>query len=167
MLRTLKSSLAAKRLQLSIAVSSWHAPPAGAYEHVDLVNVMSYDHDGRHATLDALVVDVNRLKNAGVPTHKIVAGLPFYARGIDDRNKTATYAEIVKAHHPPADVDRVGDLYFNGPDTIRAKTRWAIDKKLAGVMIWELGQDAPGDASLLRVIESTVTTDSPRPSPPR
>jgi hypothetical protein len=33
-------------------------------------------------------------------------------------------------------------VYFNGARTIERKTKVALQRKLAGVMIWELGQDA-------------------------
>jgi hypothetical protein len=64
--------------------------------------------------------------------------------------------------HPKdaAEVDEIDDVYFNGPATIRRKTAFALESGLGGVMAWELGQDAPGDRSLLRVIRSLV--DKPR-----
>ena len=47
-------------------------------------------------------------------------------------------------------------MYFNGPETIAKKTRYAIEAGLGGVMIWELGQDAEGEASLLQAITKTA-----------
>lgn len=44
------------------------------------------------------------------------------------------------------------EVYYNGPDTIAEKTRYAMEN-LGGIMIWELTQDAAGeDQSLLQVI---------------
>ncbi len=40
----------------------------------------------------------------------------------------------------------------------RRKTEFALKSKLGGVMVWELGQDAAGDQSLLKVIRDV--TDS-------
>lgn len=44
-------------------------------------------------------------------------------------------------------------VYFNGPTTLRRKTAFAASEGLAGVMVWELGQDdvrdLPGSAPLL------------------
>jgi hypothetical protein len=48
-----------------------------------------------------------------------------------------------------------------GRDHVRRKTEFALKAGLAGVMFWELGQDAAGDGSLLKVIRSTVASWSP------
>ena len=48
-------------------------------------------------------------------------------------------------------------LYFNGPDLVAKKTRYALEQKLRGVMFWELGQDADGADSLLSVIREEVS----------
>ena len=39
------------------------------------------------------------------------------------------------------DQDEVDGFYFNGPTTIRNKVKLAQSSGLAGVMIWETGQD--------------------------
>ena len=44
-------------------------------------------------------------------------------------------------HLPVAVGLQVDGHYFNGRYTIERKTRYAIDQGLAGVMIWESGQD--------------------------
>jgi hypothetical protein len=52
--------------------------------------------------------------------------------------------------------DQISDtIYYNGPNTIRKKTKLAMEKT-SGVMIWELTQDAPGNNSLLKVINQAV-----------
>ena len=43
--------------------------------------------------------------------------------------------------------------YLNSRATILAKAKLA--RQYGGIMIWELGQDAPGDASLLKAIVET------------
>jgi hypothetical protein len=66
-----------------------------------------------------------------------------------------------------AQVDQVNDIYYNGIPTIKAKTQLAIDK-VAGVMIWEIGQDAFGvnkQYSLLRAIDELVGPLSPTQEP--
>ena len=47
--------------------------------------------------------------------------------------------------------------HFNGPSTIRAEIRYAGEQSLGGIMIWEIGQDAVGDASLRKVIADELT----------
>jgi GH18 family chitinase len=120
---------------------------------------MAYDNDGRHSTPEAAEQAVQSLVDRGVPPEKIVLGLPFYGRGVKDRDRTLTWREIVAKHRPAATLDEVDGVYFNGPETIRRKTRFALQKKLAGVMVWELGQDASGNDSLLQVIRNSVAAE--------
>ena len=141
---------------LSVTVTGWQKLSREAIAAVDWVNVMSYDHNGRHATFDSARADVKTLIEGGVPLHKINLGLPFYGRHITKRRQVETYREIVRNYNLAPEVDEVDKLYFNGPSTIRQKTEWAIQSQLGGVMVWELGQDAAGDNSLLKVIYDTV-----------
>ncbi|MDC0175629.1 hypothetical protein OAJ60_01730 [Planctomycetaceae bacterium] len=57
---------------------------------------------------------------------------------------------------------RTNGIYFNGPSIIRRKTRLAASGGLAGVSIWEIGQDARGPRSLLRVISQSRRTTTDR-----
>ena len=117
---------------------------------------MSYDNPGRHSTLEQARTDVATFTKRGVPPSRLVLGLPFYGRSVADGKQTRTYAEIAANKKLPGTTDESEGIYFNGPVTIAEKVRWARKEGLAGVMIWELGQDATGDASLLRVIRGSV-----------
>lgn len=143
-------------LKLSAAVAAWQTLTPEWIEAVDAVNLMSYDAPGKHSTLDAAQSDVRKLLDQKVPAEKIRLGLPFYGRGIVQRDLTKTYAEISKSNSGSINDDEFNGVYFNGPATIHAKTQFAQVNNLGGVMVWEIGQDAPGDASLLKVIQSTV-----------
>lgn len=72
------------------------------------------------------------------------------------------HQELHKTHPELSDpsVDLVGDYYFNGADLIQRKTRHALDNKLGGVMIWEIGQDTHSSqpSSLLAAITKTIAT---------
>lgn len=144
-------------LQLSMTVAAWQKPLPAAISAVDTVQIMAYDHDNRHSTFEGCQEDVQTVIDAGVSRRKIVLGMPFYGRDVKTR-EAMTYGDIVNAHHPEPESDHVGNLYFNGPETIRRKTEFALKSKLGGVMVWELGQDAAGDQSLLKVIRDV--TDS-------
>ncbi|HPA42262.1 MAG TPA: hypothetical protein PKV69_09635, partial [Candidatus Hydrogenedentes bacterium] len=52
--------------------------------------------------------------------------------------------------------DEVGGFYFNNADTLRRKTRYALEERLAGVMIWELSMDTRDDTSLLKAITDEI-----------
>ncbi len=143
-------------LVLSVTLAGWQKLPRKAFDAVDWVNVMSYDHPGRHSTFEAAQSDVKKLIDAGAPARKITLGLPFYGRDVMKPERALAYREIVVKYRPGPETDEIGGVYFNGPAMIRRKTEYALDARLAGVMVWELGQDAQGDQSLLKVIRAAV-----------
>jgi len=157
LLRELRTAFEPNGLILSVTVAAWQRLPQEAIRSVHYVQVMAYDHKEQHSTLANTARDLKTLLDAKILAKKIVLGLPFYGRDI--RTRTAmTYADIVARYHPQSSSDQVEQIYFNGPDTIRQKTRLAIDSGLGGLMVWELGQDAPGRHSLLNVIRETMTS---------
>lgn len=148
-----RRAFAPHHLQLSVTIAPWQKLAPSAVAAVDFVNLMSYDHDGRHSTFAQAEADVDGLVRGGIPPIKICLGIPFYGRSITKRDTALSYADIVSQYHPATNVDEVNGLYFNGPETVAQKTRYALRRRLGGVMIWEIGQDAPGERSLLKVIQ--------------
>jgi len=146
----------AEQKEVSLAMAGWQHLSARAFAAVDGVNLMSYDGPERHATFDQAVREVAGLRKENVPAAKIRLGLPFYGRGITNRDQVSTYAQIVQMHRLKANVNEIDGLFFNGPDLIKQKVAWAQKQKLGGVMVWEIGQDAAGDKSLLKVIRKSV-----------
>ncbi len=145
-------------LMLTVTIAAWQKLPPSAVDAVDAVQVMAYDHPGEHSTFANSRRDVQALLDAGIPSSKIVLGLPFYGRDVTN-SEAKTYREIVDKLKTQPDglrSDRLGTIYFNGPKTIHEKTKFAVDGNLAGVMIWEIAQDAVGDDSLLRQIDATL-----------
>jgi chitinase len=148
----------------------------------DLVNVMSYDlagpwgeYSGHHAPLRQMEGDpIKRSveqsmaywKNRGIPTYKLVVGLPAYGYRYDgykpfekldreklrERIKPIAWMDIRKlAWERRGDVDATsvwfvspdGKSYISSddPQTIRIKTKWARDAGYRGVFFWAYGQD--------------------------
>ena len=150
-------AFAPRGLRLSVTIAPWQKLAPAAIAAVDAVNLMSYDHEGRHSTFAQAQADTAEMLRQGVPAQKLCLGLPFYGRDIAHPDTSLAYADIAAQYHPAPAVDQVNSLYFNGIQTIRQKTRYARDYHLGGVMVWELGQDAPGNASLLKAIEQAAT----------
>jgi GH18 family chitinase len=154
LLSEVKEAFRPKRLLVTVALADWQNPGAAAYEAVDRIHIMAYDHGGeRHSTFEQAVADVKAFEARKVPRAKLCLGLPFYGRGMKDRKLQMSYAEVMRQYRPAPEADAVGGVYFNGIETIRRKTRFARGHGLGGVMVWELGQDASGKASLLRAIQ--------------
>lgn len=156
LLTELREAFTPHKLQLTAAVSAEQLNLRQIGEAVDYLNLMSYDHDERHATLEDARSDLERLRDAEVPAGKITLGVPFYARGIKERSRMLGYGQVVDSFDPAPDVNEVDHLYFNGVNLIRQKTEYAIANELAGVMIWELAFDAAGEHALLPVIHKTI-----------
>ena len=147
------------KLTLSAALAGWQNLPAVGFEALDRIHLMAYDHDEpRHASLDLVQADIKQmLAHPGMSPEKLCVGIPCYARGLKNRGKSITYAEIVDKFQPAANLDETDEWYFNGLDTVRTKARLVRDQTLGGVMFWELGQDATGDASLIRAARRELT----------
>ena len=168
LLAEVRNAFAPHRLKLTIALAGWQGLPPDAFQSVDRVHLMAYDAEGKHATYEFAEAEVARMMKRGVPAEKICLGLPFYGRGMKDRARELAYAQIVKQFQPRPDVDEVieVDVYFNGMATIERKTEFALSKKLAGVMIWEIGQDINDERSLLRSVKRAVAAGKEKGSGP-
>ncbi len=121
---------------------------------VDFINVMAYDGgDGERHSQYRFAVDCGTYwkETRGLPAHKVVLGVPFYARP-----SWADYGMIVESVPDAYSKDHTAyngmDVHYNGVDTIKKKTEYAKEN-LGGIMIWELTQDT-GNAkkSLLQAI---------------
>ena len=156
-----KAAFRLQKLSVTAAIAGWQQLSAVAAKSLDRIHLMSYDAEGQHSTLLQARKDIQRLRAAGIPAARICLGLPFYGRSLNKTRTAHTYAEIVRRFAPAATVDQINGIYFNGPSTIRRKTRLATSGGLAGVSIWEIGQDVRGPRSLLRVISQSrrVTTE--------
>ncbi len=150
LLRETRRLFVPKRRTVEIAVNSAKPFPRDWTVKIDAVHVMSYDNGPRHATYEQAVADLNKMALLGVPAEMQLLGLPFYGRQITNRDNAITYAEIKERFQPNREQDEAGGYYFNGPATIAKKVKLAKSRGLAGVMIWEIGQDAKGKDSLLK-----------------
>ncbi|MBL8848384.1 MAG: glycoside hydrolase family 18 protein [Planctomycetaceae bacterium] len=136
---------------LTAAQSPWRDFGRGFYDVIDRIYVMSYNHKHPHARFADSQADIERMLKFGCPRDKLVLGMPFYGR--NQRGNSRTYAEIVKSKSFARGSDLIDGFAFNSRRTVQRKTRYARDEQLAGVMVWEVGQDvSDGDESLLSAI---------------
>ena len=140
---------------------------AAALNALDFINIMSYDYTGpwnasspgQHSSYNHAKRGVNFWKNTvGISPSKLTLGVPFY--GYDFQNSTTvetfTYLSMLTSDVSNSERDNVGNKYYNGRPTIADKVKLAA-RNLSGIMIWELGQDAFSEYSLLETIHKTYT----------
>ncbi|MFD1604613.1 glycosyl hydrolase family 18 protein [Flavobacterium artemisiae] len=144
--------------------------PASTFAAYDWINIMAYDatgpwapgNPGQHSPYSMAVNQFNYWTGRGLPASKAVIGLPFYGYGFGaSANQGISFANIVAQYPGAENLDQVGNtIYYNGIPTIKQKTTFAI-QNAAGVMIWELSQDATGAKSLLTAVDQVVKGSNP------
>lgn len=197
LLREFRRQMNAVRPGLRISVAVGDSPQmlpgtnfAAVARVVDQVGVMNYDYAGPWNTKTGFVAplfasaeaprdyssiehSIAAYKAAGVPTRKLLMGMPFYGYSwtrVEEANHglfqegdgvrdDAPYHEI-RALAEPFETYRDplskapwlfdGDTFwtYEDPVSVRYKASYAVREHLAGVMIWELSGDTK-DAELL------------------
>jgi GH18 family chitinase len=111
---------------------------ADALQYIDLVNIMAYD-GGQGAGHSPFALAQNALQfwaGKGLPASKAILGVPFYSQpGL------TAYSALVRSDPSAANVDQVGDQFYNGIPTVQAKTDLAMTSG-GGIMAWDLSQDS-------------------------
>lgn len=153
---------------LGVAGSSWNLKfTSAAIEAIDTFELMSYDFndaEGKHATFDDTIAQLDDVALHGIPNHKVNMGLPFYSRPTDLSGYwygyNGCYNDIDENgwYHCP---DTGKDFWFNTPDVIMAKTEYAINNGYGGVMIWHYNCDLPSthEDSLHRAINTAINNN--------
>ncbi|RZA07550.1 MAG: glycosyl hydrolase family 18 [Moraxellaceae bacterium] len=171
--QALSEQLKTRNKLLTCATASYEGGmiPVSSIPYFDFVNIMSYDLIGpswgtpgaEHSTYAQAVIDVNLWKSRGLNSEKLVLGVPFYGYGFGTYATNYAFKEILAGLGAEnSDKDLIGTacagcsyLTYNGINTIKNKTRLALQQG-AGIMIWELSQDASGSFSLLKTINAEI-----------
>lgn len=99
--------------------------------------------------VNTVVKAINGLIESGCEPNKIVVGLAAYGRHKDSPGKVKMYSDVIEDIHTKrlpmkktllANDEHLGFL-FDSPVMIKEKVKMAFEKNLAGVFLWELGQD--------------------------
>ena len=184
--KELSERLHQKNKELSIAVNAKVHSVAGTeinnvvyepsmFKNVDHVNIMAYDgqwDDGYIAsnlspypyTKNIVNYWTSLFENHQISKEKLVLGVPFYAQPENPKSKQISYATIIENNPLHAESDTVkinGQTYhYNGEETIKKKTKLALDHGFGGMMMWELGHDAEGSYSLTQAISEVFQSEN-------
>ena len=165
----LSARLKADGRELTAAVAGWFADGITdkAMLTFDFINVMAYDlysditMPAQPSSIEAATSQVDRWVGRGMPKERVVYGVPFYGFQwpvAGGQPKQITYADLIRANADAATQDELQGngtvTYLNSRATIQAKAQLA--KNYGGIMVWEAGQDAAGDASLLQAIREAT-----------
>lgn len=172
LMRALGDKLHAEGKALSVAVVSYDerlssigkvASALGIrkeiFDIVDWVNIMAYDDENgkvypnnAHSTYKLAERCLNYwIDERGLPAQKAVLGLPLYA-------KPGYIAyKVLLEQGADAASDSFEKVFYNGTETIKAKTKLALERNCAGVMMWEISQDVKGEHSLVRAINEAIS----------
>lgn len=167
----LKQALTAQNKTLSAALPNntlYSNLTSAGLAALDFINIMAYDatgpwapnQPGQHSSSTFAQNGINFWKNTvGVPSNKLTLGVPFYGFDFVDSStvNAKTFSQIVAMNTAYAQLDNVGNLYYNGIPTIQNKVSMAKNQ-VAGIMMWELGQDSYDQYSLLSTIHSRYTS---------
>ncbi len=165
----LKDSLNRYGLQMTAALPGAYRYPqisAEALAAFDFINMMVYDltgswdpdNPGPHSPYFFATTAITYWQEQGVPPERLTLGVPFYGYDFDAPNGVVafTYGSMVAKNPDYAFQDQVDLAYYNGIPMIKSKTELAM-REVRGIMIWELGQDAFNEFSLLKAIHDVTT----------
>lgn len=150
---------------------------------VDYVNVMTYDLDEGAQPHNALSCssaywDITRTYNAyikaGATPSKLVLGIPFYGRvSFSGSNSALSYKTIktLGAGYTIENWDSAASVpyvtyggkrhcYYDNPQSIDIKAKWALERKFYGLMYWENDCD-DANFTLRRACWESVMTYKP------
>ena len=135
-----KAAFRVDGLLVTVAQAGWQDLGRETYDCIDRIHLMAYDHPYPHSTIDKAREDVERLIKNGCPPEKIALGLPLYGR--NQAGMARSYSELIGTRQVNPSTDNLDGYAFNGRNTITAKVDYAFRRDLAGLMIWEIGQDS-------------------------
>ena len=135
-----------------------------AIDAVDYISLQCYGPLPARFGYDDYVTSITKVVDYGVPSNKLVPGLPFYGVTTDGSKQTVAYANLVNEGLITSpilnEVTYNNQSYtFDGQEMIKQKTQYAISQQFYGMMSWSLGTDVAysNSLSLLKAVQSCLT----------
>lgn len=170
LIESIRNSLPDEDMLLTAAVQKYTGGRISdaSLSYFDFINPMAYDLSGpwnpggQHSSYAFAVENLEYWNiTRGVPAGKVCLGVPFYGYNFAiDNGQYVSYRDIIASDPDglsPYDVS--GETYYNGINTIEAKT--ALAQNYGGIMVWEISQDAAAPYSLLDTIYNGMHPSTP------
>jgi chitinase len=163
LMQLLADALHEQGKELSAAVISYNDRVGAGiknevFQTADWINIMAYDDEksqpqpNPHSPFSLAEKSLNYwIDQRGLPAEKAVLGLPYYGKP-----GYISFKKLLEQGANPAE-DVHDEVFYNGTETIKAKTRLALQRDCAGVMIWEISQDVKGPNSLTKAINEAIS----------
>jgi chitinase len=149
-----KAAVKDRQLVWSVAVSPYHHIPVNVVKQLDRIHLMTYDAGERHCDPAIAEAAIAEWKRRGVPARKICIGVAFYGRKMNNLSEFMTYADIHRLYGTTAETTQTaGGYYYDNPLSCAVKRELVKTHQLRGLIVWEIGQDAEGDAALLPLLK--------------
>lgn len=144
-----------KNFDVTAAFHPRHKIPKGLVDQLDRIHLMTYDLKELHCAIAHSHWAIKDWTARDVPREKLCIGIASYARDIKDWSKVKTYQQMFQEHGKTIHENMPAGGYFgDNQQTAFQKYNLARKDKLAGVIIWEIGQTPSGDDSILKLLPS-------------
>ena len=113
---------------------------------------MTYDLEPPHCAIAHSHAAIKQWTSQGIPREKLCIGIASYARDLQDRAKIKTYEQLFQEHGKTVHQTMPVDGFFgDNQQSALQKLKLAKKEKLAGVIVWEIGQTPAGENSILKL----------------
>ncbi|WP_435893572.1 glycoside hydrolase family 18 protein [Oceaniferula spumae] len=149
-----KKAMGARPFIWSVAVHPRHLIPNEVVKQLDRIHLMTYDAGKKHCDTTVAQTAIQEWKKRGVPANKLCIGVAFYGRKMENRNEVKTYAELFQIYGKAVQQSQTaGGFFYDNPRSCRIKKEMVTSHQLRGLIVWEIGQDARGEAALLPLLK--------------
>jgi GH18 family chitinase len=159
-----------RRLLQSVALHPKQTLPEDIYQTMDRIHLMAYDmiepQVPYHADMELTQKAVEQLIASGAPPNRIVLGIPAYARHAQHPEQVKALYEVydgmmMNDGEWKASLDEWEGYRFESGISAHRKLAYAQTQGLAGVFLWEMGQDKPTESAPEGILLSSLLHPPP------
>jgi hypothetical protein len=112
--------------------------------YIDWVGLMTYDAGTLpywYCTVPDLEAEVNRWISAGFNPAKLIPGISLAGRENGSSSSWISYYDIIQTYDPPAVLNVVSSIYYNGVTLVKAKLEKLKSLGCGGAFLYTAGMD--------------------------